>query len=360
MNQPSANLPHPTPGADPDNEQSVAFPTVSRHHARPSPTVNRFLPSSINYHLLGRLPRYLSPRVSALLFAPRDIMSAHQQQQQQQRYHLGTPSSVLAPSPLLTQTAVTRRVTNSQPYDSGSSENSSQSEESPTLSTPMFPAHRERVGPRVRGNVSTRNPPQSSNHTARPSQTSPSFGRVGPAPNEKSVPSRYPQAKPSHIVHQQGMHGEKSSSSSHHSTHLYYAAPNMSIWQSLEPEDDDWMHNPDPKRDRKEDKRIGACSARGVCDVGTMIVIMLACLALFAGEHPSDVHHRRPESLTQIAFPRLPRCGHVAPYLWKHQGRMGTRRNKRHRPNSPHPRSPRSDRSRHAIGGSYVDASAHR
>nr|KIR47083.1 glucosidase [Cryptococcus bacillisporus CA1280] len=55
-------------------------------------------------------------------------------------------------------------------------------------------------------------------------------------------------------------------------------------WKTMiaDAEDDDWMHNPDPKNDRKYDR--GTIFAfRGLLNVGCLLMILICFLALFAG-----------------------------------------------------------------------------
>lgn len=48
-------------------------------------------------------------------------------------------------------------------------------------------------------------------------------------------------------------------------------------------EPDDYLHNPDPKRDRKNDHGGTIFTARGLANVGTIVVLCLALITLFAG-----------------------------------------------------------------------------
>ncbi|EIW78281.1 glycoside hydrolase family 16 protein [Coniophora puteana RWD-64-598 SS2] len=48
-------------------------------------------------------------------------------------------------------------------------------------------------------------------------------------------------------------------------------------------EPDDWIHNPDPKRDRKSDRGGSIVSYRGLTNLGCLVVLVVGLLALFAG-----------------------------------------------------------------------------
>ncbi|KAF9221801.1 glycoside hydrolase family 16 protein [Gyrodon lividus] len=47
------------------------------------------------------------------------------------------------------------------------------------------------------------------------------------------------------------------------------------------PESDDYLHNPDPKRDLKSDKGGTICTARGIANLGCLFLLSAACIILF-------------------------------------------------------------------------------
>lgn len=49
------------------------------------------------------------------------------------------------------------------------------------------------------------------------------------------------------------------------------------------PEPDDYLHNPDPKRDRRSDRGGSIFTLRGLENIGCIAVLVLALMALFAG-----------------------------------------------------------------------------
>ena len=46
------------------------------------------------------------------------------------------------------------------------------------------------------------------------------------------------------------------------------------------PEPDDYLHNPDPRRDRKNDFGVTLFTARGASNLGCLTILCLACLML--------------------------------------------------------------------------------
>ncbi|EPQ53587.1 glycoside hydrolase family 16 protein [Gloeophyllum trabeum ATCC 11539] len=64
-------------------------------------------------------------------------------------------------------------------------------------------------------------------------------------------------------------------------------APDPRMWGSSlfanQPEDDDCLHNPDPRRDRIVDHGGSIFSARGIANLGCIVILALAILGLFAG-----------------------------------------------------------------------------
>lgn len=59
------------------------------------------------------------------------------------------------------------------------------------------------------------------------------------------------------------------------------------------PEPDDYLHNPDPRRDRKNDKGGSIFTARGIANLGCLFVLAAGCMMLlyvsFVLCHPSSV-----------------------------------------------------------------------
>jgi beta-glucan synthesis-associated protein KRE6 len=47
-----------------------------------------------------------------------------------------------------------------------------------------------------------------------------------------------------------------------------------------EKEQDDWLHNPDPKRDHKIDSDGNVFTGRGISNVGCLVILALGLLAL--------------------------------------------------------------------------------
>ncbi|PWN49194.1 beta-glucan synthesis-associated [Violaceomyces palustris] len=74
-----------------------------------------------------------------------------------------------------------------------------------------------------------------------------------------------------------------------HSRINYRVFNNPIFDDSKEPEDDDWLHNPDPVKDAKADHSIGGCSRRGFLNVSVLLLISVCCICLFAG-YPIITH----------------------------------------------------------------------
>lgn len=45
-------------------------------------------------------------------------------------------------------------------------------------------------------------------------------------------------------------------------------------------EDDDYLHNPDPKADKKVDRGGSICSGRGLLNIGCLLFLVLGLLTL--------------------------------------------------------------------------------
>lgn len=83
-------------------------------------------------------------------------------------------------------------------------------------------------------------------------------------------------------------------------------APNPAEWGSHAllintPEPDDYLHNPDPKRDRNIDAGGHIFTARGISNLGFMAFLVLGMLMLFAG-YPVYSHFTKHVQSTQGAF----------------------------------------------------------
>lgn len=46
------------------------------------------------------------------------------------------------------------------------------------------------------------------------------------------------------------------------------------------PEPDDYLHNPDPKRDLKSDQGGTICTARGLANLGCLFLLAASCVGL--------------------------------------------------------------------------------
>ena len=65
----------------------------------------------------------------------------------------------------------------------------------------------------------------------------------------------------------------------------YSLKPNPADWGSAAltmgtPEPDDYLHNPDPKRDFKNDQGGTICTARGIANLGCLFLLAAGCIAL--------------------------------------------------------------------------------
>lgn len=47
-----------------------------------------------------------------------------------------------------------------------------------------------------------------------------------------------------------------------------------------DPETDDYLHNPDPRRDRVNDKGGSIFTSRGLANLGCLLILVLGCLML--------------------------------------------------------------------------------
>ncbi|KAI0082265.1 beta-glucan synthesis-associated [Panus rudis PR-1116 ss-1] len=73
-------------------------------------------------------------------------------------------------------------------------------------------------------------------------------------------------------------------------------SPDPSAWGARlsadYPEQDDYLHNPDPRRDRKNDQDMSIFSSRGLQNLGCLTVLLVGLVALFAG-YPVISHFTR-------------------------------------------------------------------
>ncbi|KAF5363185.1 hypothetical protein D9758_008336 [Tetrapyrgos nigripes] len=74
-----------------------------------------------------------------------------------------------------------------------------------------------------------------------------------------------------------------------------------SIYPSDEPEPDDPLHDPDPKRDRLNDSGASLLSSRSFSNLGCLIILVLGLTALFLG-YPLIVHFNRIEQSRNGGF----------------------------------------------------------
>ncbi|KAK2461638.1 hypothetical protein APHAL10511_006101 [Amanita phalloides] len=85
----------------------------------------------------------------------------------------------------------------------------------------------------------------------------------------------------------------------------YSLPPDPAAWgANLSPaykEDDDWLHNPDPRRDRKNDAGGSCFTYRGLTNLGCLIVLSLGLVTLFAG-FPIISHFTRRRQSTLGGF----------------------------------------------------------
>lgn len=100
---------------------------------------------------------------------------------------------------------------------------------------------------------------------------------------------------------------DKSSVSSHPTSlsNQFSFSPSPVTWGTPllmgTPEPDDHLHNPDPRRDRKNDLGGTIFTARGLSNLGCLIILCLACLMLFAG-YPLYSHYTAKKPSKQGGF----------------------------------------------------------
>ncbi|KAL5495092.1 hypothetical protein ACEPAI_554 [Sanghuangporus weigelae] len=82
-------------------------------------------------------------------------------------------------------------------------------------------------------------------------------------------------------------------------------APDPSSWGAeIEPnfkEPDDWLHNPDPRRDRKIDKGGTIFTSRGLANLGCLLILTMGLVSLFAG-YPLITHFTSNKLSTMGGF----------------------------------------------------------
>ncbi|PPQ65528.1 hypothetical protein CVT26_000485 [Gymnopilus dilepis] len=94
-------------------------------------------------------------------------------------------------------------------------------------------------------------------------------------------------------------------SATHSIAEKYSLAPSPRSWgMPVDPsikEPDDYLHNPDPLRDRKVDKGGHIFTSRGIANLGCLFIISAGCLMLFAG-FPILSHFLTHKQTTQGGF----------------------------------------------------------
>lgn len=67
-------------------------------------------------------------------------------------------------------------------------------------------------------------------------------------------------------------------------TRQYSLPPSPAAWGMPllmnDPETDDYLHNPDPRRDRVNDKGGSIFTSRGLANLGCLLILVLGCLML--------------------------------------------------------------------------------
>ncbi|KAN0135670.1 Beta-glucan synthesis-associated [Lactarius tabidus] len=92
---------------------------------------------------------------------------------------------------------------------------------------------------------------------------------------------------------------------SHSISDKFSLSPDPASWGSdlspNHPEPDDYLHNPDPRRDRKNDMGGHVFTYRGFTNLGCLIILVLSLVALFAG-YPVITFFTRPRLSRQGGF----------------------------------------------------------
>lgn len=70
----------------------------------------------------------------------------------------------------------------------------------------------------------------------------------------------------------------------HHYLFQFLLSPDPTLWGSAAradvPEDDDYLHNPDPRRDKNIDSMGTIFTARGLANIGCLAIVFVGLLGL--------------------------------------------------------------------------------
>ncbi|TFK37538.1 beta-glucan synthesis-associated protein KRE6 [Crucibulum laeve] len=103
----------------------------------------------------------------------------------------------------------------------------------------------------------------------------------------------------------QGHGGASSSGHANSLAEKYSLSPSPATWGMPllmgNPEPDDYLHNPDPRRDRKNDRGGHIFTARGIANLGCLFVLAAGMMMLFAG-YPLLSHFTEKKQTTQGGF----------------------------------------------------------
>ncbi|EIW66718.1 hypothetical protein TREMEDRAFT_45569 [Tremella mesenterica DSM 1558] len=84
-----------------------------------------------------------------------------------------------------------------------------------------------------------------------------------------------------------------------------FAGQDVGGWNAsidgLNPEADDYLHNPDPKRDRTNDRGGSIFTTRGLANIGCLLFLLLCLITLFAG-YPIISHYTQTTLKTNGAY----------------------------------------------------------
>ncbi|KAJ2927210.1 hypothetical protein H1R20_g9884, partial [Candolleomyces eurysporus] len=103
-------------------------------------------------------------------------------------------------------------------------------------------------------------------------------------------------------------------------TERFSLSPDPTTWGSIlspnHPEPDDYLHNPDPKRDRKYDSGGHMFTYRGLTNLGCMITLCTGMLTLFAG-YPIFSHFtaRKPSDMGGFNIGGINSTGQIPSFL---------------------------------------------
>lgn len=129
---------------------------------------------------------------------------------------------------------------------------------------------------------STRTPPGSTTALLHPQL------QAGPSsrPNVQAAFARGPAPAKASEAYQESRFANSAQSllSNHSASEKFNLSPDPSFFlKPNERESDDYLHNPDPRRDRKNDKGGTIFTTRGFANLGCLVFLCLALVALFAG-----------------------------------------------------------------------------